>query len=125
MNNPLHMLLSTVNFLCLLKLLIILNQCLFLCTLILLVMEGLQLKQPLICKMLIFVAHAHATILVTMCKLPIPSKVKFFSWFLLGERLKTRHRLHVFSPSIPFVCVLCNQHDETLDHLFIHCPSFF
>lgn len=56
-----------------------------------------------------------------MWKLTLPPKVKDFSWLLICERLQTRQRLHSFFPAVPSNCVFCNQHEESLDHLFMHC----
>ena len=37
------------------------------------------------------------------------------------NRLHTRDRLRSWGLSIPSVCVLCNDQDESRDHLFFHC----
>ena len=55
-------------------------------------------------------------------KLPVPFKVKSFLWKLFLNRLPTidnirqRSNLTLFSK-----CGFCNQHEETLHHLFLDC----
>jgi hypothetical protein len=51
----------------------------------------------------------------------VPPKVKFFFWLALHERLWTaeRQKRHGLQPSTS--CVLCDQMDETGDHLLCSC----
>lgn len=64
-------------------------------------------------------SHTSDKLLNCMWKLTLPLKVKVFSWLLICEMLKTRQRLHSFSPNVPFVCIFCNHHEESLYHLFM------
>ncbi|XP_004288816.1 PREDICTED: uncharacterized protein LOC101301910 [Fragaria vesca subsp. vesca] len=47
--------------------------------------------------------------------------MKFFGWLLLRGRLKTRDRLSRFGLIQDNSCVLCNEDNETMDHLFGYC----
>lgn len=52
----------------------------------------------------------------------IPPKVVFMTWASLHKSLPTRFMLSrrgVYIQST--TCVLCNEEDEDLNHLFIHC----
>jgi hypothetical protein len=51
----------------------------------------------------------------------VPSKVKFFFWLALHGRLWTaeRRRRHGLQPCV--TCALCDQLDETTDHLLCSC----
>jgi len=48
-------------------------------------------------------------------------KHAFISWVVTWNRLHTCDRLHNWGLSIPSICVLSNQHDETRNHLFFEC----
>ena len=48
-------------------------------------------------------------------------KHAFICWVVTHNRLHTRDRLRSWGLSIPSVCVLCNDQDESRDHLFFHC----
>ncbi|KAG7599502.1 Reverse transcriptase zinc-binding domain [Arabidopsis suecica] len=48
-------------------------------------------------------------------------KHAFISWVVAWNRLHTRDRLRNWGLSIPSVCVLCNQLDESRNHLFFEC----
>ena len=52
-------------------------------------------------------------------------KIKFFCWLLFSDRLNTRNMLRRrhFNVTSNFNCPLCSQQqEETVDHLFFHCP---
>jgi hypothetical protein len=52
----------------------------------------------------------------------VPPKVKFFFWLALHGRLCTadRRKRHGLQPEA--ICALCDQADETTDHLLSSCP---
>ena len=54
-------------------------------------------------------------------KTSAPPKVRFFMWLLLHGRLWTAHRRwrHGLQPAA--TCVLCEQEDESQEHLFVAC----
>jgi hypothetical protein len=54
-------------------------------------------------------------------------KHKVFFWLLLKDRLSTRNILKRKNRVLPsYDCVLCQlQLEETLEHLFLHCPFAF
>ena len=56
--------------------------------------------------------------------LPVKNKHKVFFWLLLKDGLSTRALLRRRNMALPdYSCVLCTSAlDETLVHLFIHCP---
>ncbi|CAL9009539.1 unnamed protein product [Prunus brigantina] len=56
-----------------------------------------------------------------MWKLNIPPKVQIFPWLLIRKRLQVRARLHRFMPQISPACPFCQNHDETIHHLFMEC----
>ena len=65
------------------------------------------------------------TLIRHIWKNKIPKKVKFFLWSLAYRSLNTHEKLQrkiqntLISPSM---CCLCAKDEETLDHLFLHCP---
>lgn len=48
-----------------------------------------------------------------------PSKILFFSWHMLIERLPTRNDLAIHN----LVCLLCFSANECVFHLFFDCPT--
>jgi hypothetical protein len=48
-------------------------------------------------------------------------KQAFICWVVAHNRLHTRDRLRSWGLSIPSTCVLCNNQDESRDHLFFQC----
>uniref|UniRef100_A0A5B6YSU5 Reverse transcriptase zinc-binding domain-containing protein n=1 Tax=Davidia involucrata TaxID=16924 RepID=A0A5B6YSU5_DAVIN len=45
-------------------------------------------------------------------------------WLLMKGRLSTRDKLHQWGIADSSLCLLCNNHEETIDHLFFECPFF-
>lgn len=59
-------------------------------------------------------------------KSPAPSKVIALSWKGLLDRIPTRTNLarrNVLEPSASLLCALCNDVDESTNHLFLHCTK--
>lgn len=54
-------------------------------------------------------------------KLELPSKIKFFLWRVLLDRLPTKDNLAKRMPNLSQQCSLCNQVPETSDQLFASC----
>ena len=68
----------------------------------------------------------------TWCKLPtnfvwksqIPLKVKSFAWLVAQKKVKTNDMLpsrRLYKAFGLDVCVLCMEHGELVDHLYLHC----
>ena len=57
-----------------------------------------------------------------LCKLKIPYKICLFLWKLLHNGLPTRMELNRRQIIVSTKCVMCEQEEETLDHLFLKCP---
>ena len=55
-------------------------------------------------------------------KLKIPYKIYLFLWKLLHNGLLIRMELNRRQIIVSPKCVMCEQEDETLDHLFLKCP---
>ena len=53
-----------------------------------------------------------------------PPKVEMFLWQLFQGRVMVHSVMNRFGfvPGAPLVCVLCNSGEESIDHLFLHCP---
>ena len=57
-------------------------------------------------------------------KLPIPVKVKVFTWLLVLAKVSVHATLQKRRPYYslsPGWCVLCKKDNESIDHLFLHC----
>ncbi|KAL6183086.1 hypothetical protein ACLB2K_044497 [Fragaria x ananassa] len=65
--------------------------------------------------------HQQSDLINKVWKLDVPPKVKLFGWLLLRGRLKTRDRLSKFGYIDDNSCPLCDNDNETADHLFGHC----
>lgn len=53
------------------------------------------------------------------------SRVKFFAWLILVDRLNTKSMLHRRHLNVQddVLCVMCDsREEETIDHLFFECP---
>lgn len=48
-------------------------------------------------------------------------KHAFIVWVAAWNRLHTRDRLRRWGFQLPSVCILCNEQEETRDHLFFQC----
>ena len=57
-------------------------------------------------------------------KMPIPVKVKVFTWLLILGKLNVHSNLQRTKPYqalSPGWCILCKKNNESIDHLFLHC----
>ncbi|CAI8598593.1 unnamed protein product [Vicia faba] len=55
-----------------------------------------------------------------------PSKIKIFGWRLVSDRLPTRKQLlqrGIITQSQDATCIFCNQIDEDIVHLMLHCSK--
>lgn len=52
----------------------------------------------------------------------IKPKVRLTVWKAVHDCLPTRSTLHMRLPNINPLCPMCQEHPETTDHLFLHCP---
>ncbi|CAN1250810.1 hypothetical protein LINPERPRIM_LOCUS7533 [Linum perenne] len=50
-----------------------------------------------------------------------PTKVQFFCWLTFKNRIATVDNLKKRDFALPNRCVMCEQMEETVDHLFPHC----
>ncbi|RVW23992.1 hypothetical protein CK203_092068 [Vitis vinifera] len=54
----------------------------------------------------------------------VPFKVKSFVWLVAHKKVNTNDMLQVRRPYealSPDICILCMKHEESVDHLFLHC----
>ncbi|XP_060210458.1 uncharacterized protein LOC132637380 [Lycium barbarum] len=51
----------------------------------------------------------------------VKPKARFTMWLQLQNRLMTMDRLDKWGMQVDLQCVLCSKHNETRDHLFLHC----
>lgn len=51
----------------------------------------------------------------------VPSKVCLFLWALARERTLTIDNLKKRGRSMPSRCIMCEQEEESISHLFINC----
>jgi len=51
-----------------------------------------------------------------------PLKLKLFSWLLIEDTLLTWNNLLKRGWQGPEMCLLCRGNEETVLHLFVHCP---
>lgn len=56
-----------------------------------------------------------------MCQNSAPPKHLFISWLLLNDRLATCQYLQKLGVQVDSVCALCQQEEETVQHLFFSC----
>lgn len=64
--------------------------------------------------------------LTLLWKIQTPFSVQAFGWRSFHNRLPTKDKLRSIgglSSSNDYVCVLCNNHVQDLDHLFFSCPT--
>ncbi|CAI8614207.1 unnamed protein product [Vicia faba] len=56
---------------------------------------------------------------------PVLSNIKVFVWRLVQDRVPTRKQFlkRIMLESHDVLCVFCEQHEEDLDHLLLHCPK--
>jgi hypothetical protein len=52
-----------------------------------------------------------------------PPRCRFFAWLVAKRRCWTADRLRSRGLPHPDRCVLCDQHEETIDHILIACPE--
>ncbi|KAF9599279.1 hypothetical protein IFM89_036577 [Coptis chinensis] len=55
--------------------------------------------------------------------IPIPSKVKFFFWCALLNKIQTREQLTSRGMDVSTGCPLCGNFEETTSHLFLVCDT--
>ena len=55
-------------------------------------------------------------------KLDLPSKFLFFTWRAILNKLSTADCLQKLNQEISPICSLCHQEEESVNHLFVHCP---
>ncbi|KAF9599153.1 hypothetical protein IFM89_035432 [Coptis chinensis] len=55
--------------------------------------------------------------------IPIPSKVKFFFWCALLNKIQTREQLTSRGMDVSTECPLCGNFEETTSHLFLVCDT--
>lgn len=63
-----------------------------------------------------------------MWKSHIPKKCKFFQWTLSHRSINTMENLQRKLPSHSLNlnwCILCQKHNENMDHIFIRCNTVF
>ncbi|CAA0382872.1 unnamed protein product [Arabidopsis thaliana] len=48
-------------------------------------------------------------------------KHAFITWLATRQRLNTRDRLISWGLHVPSLCLLCNSHDESIQHIFFDC----
>ncbi|KAL6194501.1 hypothetical protein ACLB2K_035585 [Fragaria x ananassa] len=65
--------------------------------------------------------HSKIQLIKKLWSLDIQPKIKFFRWLMLRGRLKTQDRLSRFGIVQDNSCPLCNEDNETMDHLFGYC----
>ena len=53
----------------------------------------------------------------------IPTKVGFFAWEVWWGKILTMDQLKKMGFSLASRCVFCGKDEESLEHLFIHCPK--
>ncbi|KAJ8439478.1 hypothetical protein Cgig2_006995 [Carnegiea gigantea] len=46
----------------------------------------------------------------------------FTMWLFMQNRLPVLHKLHRYISELPDICPICNQNEETQEHLFFRCP---
>ena len=51
----------------------------------------------------------------------IPKSYSFLCWRVLWPRLTTLDRVKLHNPEVNQACRFCEDHDETVDHLFLAC----
>ncbi|GLT34080.1 hypothetical protein SLA2020_086230 [Shorea laevis] len=75
-----------------------------------------------------FLANVESLMEVQLCKFTwcrlVPSKVGFFGWRLLLDRLPTKRNLQKRGVALQgdgLRCVLCNEEVEEINHLFCNC----
>ena len=66
--------------------------------------------------------QAHSGWWRSFWKIKVPLKVSNFVWKLLNNCLPTFHNLHVRGISNGNLCLMCNEEEESLTHLFLLCP---
>ena len=53
----------------------------------------------------------------------IPSRISFFAWEASCEKVMTLEQLKCHGRSLTNICCLCEEDEETIDHLLIHCKT--
>lgn len=55
-------------------------------------------------------------------KTTLPSKVCWFSWFILSDACLMRDNLSKRGLQLDNKCFICQSNSESINHLFLHCP---
>ena len=58
-----------------------------------------------------------------LCNPTVPTKVGFFAWEVWWGKILTMDQLKKRGFSLASRCVFCGNDEESLEHLFIHCPK--
>ncbi|XP_026378108.1 uncharacterized protein LOC113272494 [Papaver somniferum] len=58
-------------------------------------------------------------------KRSVPTKVSFFVWLIHHNAILTQNNLKKKGWKLANRCILCKSNEETIDHLFIHCPEMY
>lgn len=56
-----------------------------------------------------------------ICSNICPPEARFIASIVMWGKVRTKIALAKWNMNISLVCVLCNCHDEDLQHLFFHC----
>ncbi|XVF66356.1 hypothetical protein PTKIN_Ptkin10aG0029100 [Pterospermum kingtungense] len=58
----------------------------------------------------------------TLWSLKIPTKIIIFLWKICNDCLPTKAKLHSLIDTFTPICPMCEQENETTEHLFLLCP---
>ncbi|KAL0001694.1 hypothetical protein SO802_015475 [Lithocarpus litseifolius] len=64
----------------------------------------------------------HCSVWKLLWKVKLPMKVLNFIWKLLHDSLLVFHKLRCRGIATSNVCLMCNEDEETANHLFLQCP---
>ncbi len=53
----------------------------------------------------------------------VPPRCRYFSWLVALNRCWTADRLSIRGLPHPSMCVLCDQHEESINHILVACPE--
>lgn len=52
----------------------------------------------------------------------LPYRVLVFGWRVLNDAIPTKEKLYRYHIGVGGLCLFCNDNDETIDHIMLHCP---